>query len=55
MIGTPWSVDDRLCVDMAKGVYEALRENVSSNGTVNDEAVSSGLHHAIRELRDRWV
>ena len=50
MVGTLWSVDDRLCVDMARMTYEFLGEE-----RVTDAAVSSGRHHATRTLRDQWV
>jgi CHAT domain-containing protein len=50
VIGTLWEVEDRLCVDMAKRMYEFLRDK-----GVNDESVSQGLHHATRALQDGWV
>jgi CHAT domain-containing protein len=50
VMGTLWSVDDRLSVDMARMTYGFLR----SEG-VRDESVSSGLHHATRLLRDQWI
>ncbi|KAL4744388.1 hypothetical protein BDW72DRAFT_212734 [Aspergillus terricola var. indicus] len=50
VIGTLWSVDDELSVDMARMTYELLRD---TGGT--DESVSQGLHHATRQLRDRWI
>jgi CHAT domain-containing protein len=50
VIGTLWSVDDRLSVDMARMTYEFLRQ-----GGVKDESVSGGLHHATRLLRDQWI
>ncbi|CAJ0551528.1 Ff.00g114580.m01.CDS01 [Fusarium sp. VM40] len=50
VIGTLWSVDDRLCVDMARMTYEGLLE-----GGMRDEAVSRSLHRATRDLRDQWV
>ncbi|KAK8115636.1 hypothetical protein PG984_012138 [Apiospora sp. TS-2023a] len=49
VIGTLWSVDDRLCVEMASIMYAGLRDN-----GMNDQAVSQGLHFATRELRGRW-
>lgn len=50
VIGTLWSVSDRVCVDMARRTYEVLRDQKGS-----DQAVSSGLHRAMRDLRDVWV
>ncbi|RYP34795.1 hypothetical protein DL768_011034 [Monosporascus sp. mg162] len=50
VIGTLWSVDDRLCVDMARITYGVLRDEGISDG-----AVSAGLHRATRELRNQWV
>ncbi|EHA58496.1 hypothetical protein MGG_08677 [Pyricularia oryzae 70-15] len=50
VIGTLWSVDDALCVDMARIVYELLQKR-----GMDDECVSRALHHATRTLRDGWV
>ncbi|KAJ6003558.1 CHAT domain-containing protein [Penicillium canescens] len=50
VIGTLWSVDDRLSVDMARMTYEFLHRE-----GVRDESVSGGLHHATRLLRDQWI
>ncbi|KAL8299200.1 hypothetical protein RB593_009192 [Gaeumannomyces tritici] len=50
VVGTLWSVDDGLCVDMARMVYEYLRDE-----GMGDETVSRGLHRAMRMLRDQWV
>ncbi|KAJ6003550.1 CHAT domain-containing protein [Penicillium canescens] len=50
VIGTLWSVDDRLSVDMARMTYEFLHRE-----GVGDESVSGGLHHATRLLRDQWI
>jgi CHAT domain-containing protein/tetratricopeptide (TPR) repeat protein len=47
VIGTLWKVSDKLCVEVARRVYERCRDE----GLV-DEAVSRGLHFALRELRD---
>ncbi|KAK8087920.1 CHAT domain-containing protein [Apiospora hydei] len=49
VIGTLWNVDDKLCVDMASIFYMAFQDK-----GMNDQAVSKGLHFAIRELRERW-
>ncbi|KAI3571794.1 CHAT domain-containing protein [Fusarium oxysporum f. sp. albedinis] len=50
VVGTLWSVDDELCVGMARLTYEFLRDE-----GIRDECVSRGLHQAMRTLRDRWV
>ncbi|KAF4921420.1 hypothetical protein CGCF245_v015592 [Colletotrichum fructicola] len=50
VIGTLWEVDDALCVDIARMMYEFMSEKGFS-----DESVSCGLHHAMRRLRDQWV
>ncbi len=50
VVGTLWSVDDGLCVDMARMTYEYLRDK-----GMTDESVSQGLHWATRTLRDQWV
>lgn len=50
VIGTLWKVSDQVCVDIAKRVYERLGDE-----GLTDEAVSRGLHFAIRELRDKAV
>ncbi|KAL7924177.1 CHAT domain-containing protein [Trichoderma austrokoningii] len=49
VIGTLWSVDDELSVEIAEMTYKTLR------GGMRDDLVSRGLHDAIRTLRDRWV
>ncbi|ETS81126.1 hypothetical protein PFICI_06128 [Pestalotiopsis fici W106-1] len=50
VIGTLWNVDDRLCGDMARLVYEALKD-----GRLRDESPSRGLHFATKQLRDKWI
>ncbi|RDA92124.1 hypothetical protein CP533_6097 [Ophiocordyceps camponoti-saundersi (nom. inval.)] len=50
VIGTLWEVDDHLCVDMAKIVYELLGKN-----GLNDESVGTALHQATRTLRNEWL
>ncbi|KAJ3455225.1 hypothetical protein MRS44_013825 [Fusarium solani] len=50
VVGTLWSVDDGLCVDMARMTYEFLRDE-----GIRDDCVSRGLHRAMRTVRDRWV
>ncbi|RDA85960.1 hypothetical protein CP532_0817 [Ophiocordyceps camponoti-leonardi (nom. inval.)] len=50
VIGTLWEVDDHLCVDMARIVYESL----GANG-LDDASVGLALHQATRELRQKWL
>lgn len=50
VVGTLWSVDDGLCVDIARTMYEYLHDN-----GMTDESVSQGLHWATRTLRNQWV
>ena len=50
VIGTLWEVNDEICVDMARTVYEGMRD-----GGMTDLSVCWGLHRASRELRDRWL
>lgn len=47
VIGTLWEVSDRYCVDVARIVYETLRDE-----GLTDAAVARGLHYATRGLRD---
>ena len=47
VIGTLWKIYDRFCVDVARTVYETIREE-----GMTDLAVSRGLHKAVRRLRD---
>ncbi|KAJ6035859.1 CHAT domain-containing protein [Penicillium herquei] len=50
VIGTLWDVNDELCVDMARLVYQNLR----ADGHVKDHSVSLALNNASRFLRDKW-
>ncbi|KAL4813877.1 CHAT domain-containing protein [Aspergillus spinulosporus] len=50
VIGTLWSVNDEICVEMARLTYKEM-----AVGQINDEAVCRGLHHAAREMRNRWL
>ncbi|KAJ3454621.1 hypothetical protein MRS44_013221 [Fusarium solani] len=50
VVGTLWSVDDGLCVDMARMTYEVLRDE-----GIQDKSVSRGLHRAMRTIRDEWA
>ncbi|KAI1504695.1 CHAT domain-containing protein [Biscogniauxia marginata] len=50
VVGTLWEVSDMHCVDVAKVLYETLRDE-----GMTDVAVCRGLHRAIRTLRDREI
>ncbi|KAI8402914.1 hypothetical protein FOFC_16343 [Fusarium oxysporum] len=50
VIGTLWDVNDRICVDIAKVVYEGIKD-----GQMTDQSVAWGLHEASRRLRDKWL
>ncbi|RWA13472.1 hypothetical protein EKO27_g1619 [Xylaria grammica] len=46
VIGSLWEVSDRLCVEVAKTVYETILK-----AHLDDASVAHGLHHAVRMLR----
>ena len=50
VVGTLWEVSDQHCVDVARVLYETIRDE-----RMTDAAVCRGLHRAVRELRDRRV
>ncbi|KAK2469065.1 hypothetical protein H9L39_19333 [Fusarium oxysporum f. sp. albedinis] len=50
VIGTLWEVSDEHCVDVAKVVYETMRDE-----GITDVAVCRGLHRAARALRDGQI
>jgi tetratricopeptide (TPR) repeat protein len=50
VIGSLWEVLDSCCVDLARVVYETIRDE-----GMTDQAVCVGLHKAVRALRDRDV
>ena len=50
VVGTLWQVSDRCCVDMARMVYETLRDE-----GMNDWAMARGLHRATRAMRDESI
>ena len=50
IIGTLWEVSDRHCVDVARVLYQTIRDE-----GLTDVAVCRGLHRAIRELRDKGM
>ncbi|KAH8796745.1 CHAT domain-containing protein [Hyaloscypha finlandica] len=47
VVGTLWEVSDKHCVDVARVLYETMRDE-----GMTDVAVCRGLHRAIRALRD---
>ncbi|KAJ4116190.1 hypothetical protein NW768_011163 [Fusarium equiseti] len=47
VVGTLWEVSDPHCVDVATVMYQTLCDE-----GMTDEAVSHGLHRAVRKLRD---
>lgn len=49
VIGTLWEVNDKVCVDIAKVVYEGIKDSWRS-----DHSVAWGLYEASRRLRDKW-
>ena len=49
VIGTLWAVYDDCCPDVARVVYEQLRDEMT------DIAVCQGLHRAIKSLRDNYI
>lgn len=50
VVGTLWEVSDEHCVDVARVLYETLRDK-----GMTDTAVCWGLHRAIKILRDRNI
>lgn len=50
VIGTLWEVSDSHRVDVARVVYETLR-----NEGMTDIAVCQGLHQAVKALLDRHI
>ncbi|KAK6359275.1 hypothetical protein TWF696_000438 [Orbilia brochopaga] len=50
VIGTLWAVSDRYCVDVARVLYQTLRDR-----GMTDRAVYAGLHHAVRTLRKKGL
>ena len=50
VVGTLWQVSDRYCVNVAKVLYETIRDE-----GMTDNAVCLGLHRAIKALRDKVV
>ncbi|KAK0703658.1 CHAT domain-containing protein [Lasiosphaeria miniovina] len=50
VIGTLWEVNDGICVDVARIMYQGLRDE-----GITDRSVCRALHRASRELRDRWL
>jgi len=50
VVGTLWGVWDMHCVDVARVLYETLRDE-----GMTDVAVCRGLHRAVRALRDEEI
>jgi len=50
VVGTLWEVADEYCVDVARVLYETIKDE-----GMTDSAVYRGLHRAIRALRDKGV
>jgi CHAT domain-containing protein len=50
VVGTLWEVSDKHCVDVAKILYETIRDE-----GVTDVALCRGLHRAVRALRDERI
>ncbi|KAF2740441.1 hypothetical protein EJ04DRAFT_600690 [Polyplosphaeria fusca] len=50
VIGTLWEVSDTHCIDVARVVYETMRDE-----GMTDMAVCRGLHQAVRRLRDNQM
>ncbi|RYP39316.1 hypothetical protein DL768_010722 [Monosporascus sp. mg162] len=50
VVGTLWEVSDRHCVDVARVLYETIRDE-----GMTDVAVCRGLHQAVRALRDGQI
>ncbi|KAI3326484.1 CHAT domain-containing protein [Xylariaceae sp. AK1471] len=50
VVGTLWEVSDRHCVDIARVLYETMRDE-----GMTDVTVCQGLHRAVRALRDEGI
>lgn len=50
VVGSLWEVSDKHCVDIARILYETIRDE-----GMTDEVVCRGLHKAVRALRDDEV
>ncbi|KAI5460175.1 CHAT domain-containing protein [Mariannaea sp. PMI_226] len=50
VVGAIWHVHDQACVEVATMVYSR-----AFGDRLEDIDISSALHHAIRELRDKWL
>lgn len=50
VVGTLWEVSDKHCVDVARVLYETMRDE-----GMTDVAVCRGLHRATRALRDGQI
>ena len=54
VVGSLWEVNDRSCVDVATTTYEWMMMQ-NSAGVIDSDAVSEGLHRAVRALRSQWI
>ncbi|KAI1359679.1 CHAT domain-containing protein [Xylaria arbuscula] len=50
VVGTLWEVVDMHCIDVAKVLYETMRDE-----GMTDTAVAQGLHRAVKMLRDAAI
>lgn len=50
VVGSLWEVSDAHCLDVARKLYETIRDR-----GMTDKAVCEGLHRALRKLRDGRV
>ena len=55
VIGTLWSVEDSVCVEVAGAVYRVLLEGFKEDSTMTDEVICRALHTAVMKQRDRAV
>lgn len=50
VVGALWEVNDLMCVDVARRLYETIRDE-----GMTDRAICLGLHRAVRALRDECL
>jgi CHAT domain-containing protein len=50
VVGTLWSVSDRVSVDLTASFYAA----VTTDGVPDSGRCAEALHHVVRDLRRRW-
>jgi CHAT domain-containing protein len=51
VIASMWSLDDRICVKVAKGFYERLKADCSLQKS--DKAIAAALHDSVMEVRSK--